>query len=285
MSPQPPASRPAAEDLALADAAFHDTLAEDYADRVQWSTPRNQLAHGLIHQAVLSFGPGLWAEVGCGLSLDGEALATQGVKVVAVDPSRNMLRQGMARLVGTGLPWTPLQAQGAALPFLDESLAGVLWVASLHHLPDHVHALRESARVVRPGGGVVVGMEPARWWHEPVERFMQKKRPQLAGEGSRFSAHGSPADEMGEGFTRADWSRLAVQSGLRLKQVQPLWLTLGFAHLGLEAGFRLLKTRQRWRLPAFVEKAMWRADSLLLRLPPFNLTPWHWLAVFEKPGM
>ncbi len=275
--------RPDAESLARADGAFHDNLAADYAERVQWDTPRNQLAHGLIHDAVLSFGEGgRWAEVGAGLSLDGEALARRGIRLMAVEPSRNMLMEAQARLVGEGLTWDGVQAQGAALPFADGALDGVLWVASLHHLPSPPDALKESARAVRSGGGVVVGMEPAAWWHAPVEHTMDKLRPKLA-KGGRFSEEGSPADAMGEGFSRKDWQRMGEHAGLRLRELKPLWLTLGVMHLGLEGVYRVLKLRKRVHLPGPMERGLWHFDNAMSRVPMVRNGFWHWLAVYEKP--
>lgn len=274
--------RPDAESLARADGAFHDGLAADYADRVQWHTIRNQKAHQLIHDAALSFGSGTWAEIGAGLSLDGEQLAKKGIPLIAVDPSANMLRQASARLVGQKIPWKAVQAQGAALPFEDNALGGVMWVASLHHLPDTLEALKESARVVKPGGGVIVGMEPASWWHEPVERLMDRLRPKLA-KGGRFQEHGSPADEMGEGFNRKELEDLGRDAGLEVVQLIPVWFSLGYLHLGLEGLYRVAKLRQRLQIPRFLESGLWAMDSALSKMPGINRLFWHWVAVYKKP--
>jgi len=44
----------------------------------------------------------------------------------------------------------------AALPFPDESFDAVLFIDSFHHIEDQPSAVREAARVLRPGGLVLV---------------------------------------------------------------------------------------------------------------------------------
>lgn len=56
-------------------------------------------------------------------------------------------------------PWLDLAADCARLPFLEGSLDAVLAFDTLHHLADPHQFLREAARVLRPGGRVLL-LEP-----------------------------------------------------------------------------------------------------------------------------
>ena len=48
-------------------------------------------------------------------------------------------------------------ADAGALPFADGSFDAVILFDALHHMPDRANVPREVARVLRPGGTVVVG--------------------------------------------------------------------------------------------------------------------------------
>lgn len=78
------------------------------------------------------------------------ARALEGPERVVVDASRGMLEQARSRGLGV------LQADGGHLPVRDESVDAVLVVDALHHIGDQVGTLEEAARVLRPGGVLVV---------------------------------------------------------------------------------------------------------------------------------
>lgn len=73
-----------------------------------------------------------------------------GADRAVVDASRGMLREASRHGLGT------IQGDAAHLPVRTESVDAVLVVDALHHLPDQVGALEEAARVLRPGGVLVV---------------------------------------------------------------------------------------------------------------------------------
>jgi ubiquinone/menaquinone biosynthesis C-methylase UbiE len=75
-----------------------------------------------------------------------------------VDVDERMLEETMRRARAAGFGnITPARADARELPFDDDTFDGAYLVAVLGEIPDQVAALRELARVVRPGGRVVVG--------------------------------------------------------------------------------------------------------------------------------
>ena len=96
-------------------------------------------------------------DLGCGAGHAGFAVAAAGALVTAVDTSERMLETARLlaeerRLSG----YTAIRADVSALPFPDSTFDGVVSRYSAHHWPDVAVALGEAARVLRPGGRVVV---------------------------------------------------------------------------------------------------------------------------------
>jgi SAM-dependent methyltransferase len=90
------------------------------------------------------------------------------------------LKQRLREVVATDVqyaPWLDCVADAQRLPFADEVAANIVMVDVLHHLEFPAAFFREAARVLRPGGRVVM-VEPAITWgstlfyrllhHEPV---------------------------------------------------------------------------------------------------------------------
>jgi SAM-dependent methyltransferase len=71
--------------------------------------------------------------------------------VTVLDASAEMLRyaKGAAGVV-------PVRGDATAMPFDDDAFDAALVCDALHHFPEPQGAVRELARVVRPGGGVLV---------------------------------------------------------------------------------------------------------------------------------
>jgi ubiquinone/menaquinone biosynthesis C-methylase UbiE len=94
-------------------------------------------------------------DAGCGPGGNGAWLAEHG-QVVGVDLSPDALAFVQARRPDT----TPVRASVEALPFADARYDAAVALTVLYTVPDDGAALRELARVVRPGGAVLV-VEPA----------------------------------------------------------------------------------------------------------------------------
>ena len=96
-------------------------------------------------------------DLGCGAGHAGFAVAAAGAAVTAVDTSAQMLATARLLADERGLSsYDAIRADVAALPFADSTFDGVVSRYSAHHWPDVPAALDEAARVVRPGGRIVV---------------------------------------------------------------------------------------------------------------------------------
>lgn len=95
-------------------------------------------------------------DVGCGDGGFARALAGLGAKVVGVECGAEMLAR--ARAATPAADETYLEGVGEALPVEDASADIVIFMNSLHHVPiPHMdQALAEAARVLAPGGVILV---------------------------------------------------------------------------------------------------------------------------------
>jgi ubiquinone/menaquinone biosynthesis C-methylase UbiE len=102
--------------------------------------------------------PGLVAaDLGAGTGFLTEELLAHGARVIAVDQAEGMLAALGGKLGAEAGDRLELRAGGAeALPLPDGSVDRVVANMFLHHVDDPAAALREAARVLRPGGRIVI---------------------------------------------------------------------------------------------------------------------------------
>lgn len=119
-----------------------------------------------------------WLELACGPAAVGRALAHRVGSVHGVDLTPAMIEKAREEAAREGLANAKFSLGDAtALEFEDASFDGVLTRFSLHHIPAPGRILEEMARVVRPGGLVIVSDHMAdedrgaSAWHEEIERL------------------------------------------------------------------------------------------------------------------
>jgi SAM-dependent methyltransferase len=123
-------------------------------------------------------------DVACGAAHVAEQAAPHVRQVVGVDLTPALLEVGAQRLREAGITNVLLQeGNAAALPFLDASFDLVMCRGSLHHFPHPDEAVREMARVCRPGGRVVVSdmVAPSAEVREPFDELHRHLDPSHAG--------------------------------------------------------------------------------------------------------
>jgi SAM-dependent methyltransferase len=93
----------------------------------------------------------------CGAAHAAEVVGPSVRQVVGIDLTASLLELGSTRLAAAGIRNVLLQEGNAqALPFVTGSFDLAYCFASLHHVGDPAAAVAEMARVVVPGGRVVV---------------------------------------------------------------------------------------------------------------------------------
>lgn len=97
------------------------------------------------------------ADIGTGTGVLAQELASLGISVVAVDHSSRMLEAARANLEAAGAAGVELRkGEANALPLADGEVDAAFAHMVLHYLPSPADALAEMARIVRPGGAVIV---------------------------------------------------------------------------------------------------------------------------------
>jgi ArsR family transcriptional regulator len=125
----------------------------------QWDRLRDELFGERVHLGALAALAGSeWVvgDLGCGTGQVSAALAPFVARVIAVDESAAMLQAAKRRLAG--LDNVDLRrGQLEGLPIDDGRLDMASLMLVLHHVPEPGKALAEVARVLRPGGRVIIG--------------------------------------------------------------------------------------------------------------------------------
>jgi SAM-dependent methyltransferase len=91
-------------------------------------------------------------DIGCGEGANTRQLARFGARITAIDVAPTFIRHAQAAEDADPLGITYQLADGMALPFHDAAFDFATAFMSLMDMPDHALALRQAARVLRPGG-------------------------------------------------------------------------------------------------------------------------------------
>ena len=152
-----------------------------------WTLARARLVRALIGEAGVA--DPLVLDAGCGTGAFAASLAEDGARVVAVDAHPPDTAPAGLQLA---------RADVGALPFADATFDIVLLLDVLEHVADEGAVLRETARVLKPAGTLIVTV-PAlrRLWSARDERAGHVRRYERDELGSALSAAGFEVGRLG----------------------------------------------------------------------------------------
>lgn len=119
-------------------------------------------------------------DLAAGTGTSSAAIARAGARVVAADFSLGMMSEGRRR--GAPVPFVGADAQ--QLPFVEDSFDAAVISFGLRNVQQPRRALAEMARVVRPGGRVVVCEFSTPTWgpfRTVYEKYLLRALPAVAG--------------------------------------------------------------------------------------------------------
>jgi SAM-dependent methyltransferase len=221
-----------------------------------------------IRAALAGAAPGTVVEVGCGkghlLEWLSRSEARSGRRFAGIDISR-----AVEALPQRGLPG--LKADGEALPFRSNSLAGLVYDGALHHLIDYRGGVSEAMRVLKPGGFLIV-FEPV---SSAFSRLMHKLLDPII---FRKTVYESPIDQHYKGaFDEDQIVELIAQSGTILNRERTDFLAYPFT--GCYAGSVFSRS------PGFM-RFLLAAESTLGGIPGVGrlarVFAWRFLIVARK---
>jgi ubiquinone/menaquinone biosynthesis C-methylase UbiE len=116
---------------------------------------------------LLAAAPGdIVLDVGCGNARDLIPILHAGARVVGIDLSEGMIRQARADLAAARFRDVELAVGDATrLTYPNESFGKLLCSEVIEHIPDADAALGEMARVLKPGGTLVISTPNRRSWY------------------------------------------------------------------------------------------------------------------------
>ena len=133
----------------------------NYFDEVapQWDRLRESFFSNVVRDKALSVADvhecRIAADIGCGTGFITEGLVQRGLAVIAVDGSEAMLSQMMQKFAGLDQIDCRLGEAGS-LPIRDETVDYAFANMYLHHVENPPEAIKEMARILGPGGMLVI---------------------------------------------------------------------------------------------------------------------------------
>jgi ubiquinone/menaquinone biosynthesis C-methylase UbiE len=162
-----------------------------------------ELDEAIAHGILAGFDTGTALDAACGTGRYASQLAAHGHRVLGVDADEHMLARARRRVPAA----TFVRGDLHRLPLADAAVDTVVSALALVHVPDLAPVFAELARVLRPGGSLVV----------------TDVHPELVGRGSivhAVGADGVPALAPTYPHPIGDYLRAALPAGLTVRRCE-----------------------------------------------------------------
>jgi SAM-dependent methyltransferase len=184
----------------------------------------------------LQIAPGaVAADIGCGTGLYARGLAEHAAAVVCVEPSAAMLAQVPPdeRLIRVEASAEDVASGRAILPY--QRYDAMLLKEVLHHVPDRAGVVCGLARLLKPGGRMLVAMLPARITYPlfaDALKLFEQHQPDPAGIATAMRDAGLSAEVTQDSFPLV----FAAERYLQMVRDRYMSLLSAFGDAELEAG-------------------------------------------------
>jgi 2-polyprenyl-6-hydroxyphenyl methylase/3-demethylubiquinone-9 3-methyltransferase len=146
--------------------SYHGKLAEDWENRYQKKSFLARIE--VLEQCLqgMDLADKEWLDAGCGTGTLSRYLATKGCRVIGVDASPRMIEiareQAKKDVRSAQMRFDAVQKETIAqLPNATASLDGILCSSVLEYMPNAEHCLASFARVLKPGGALLISVPNA----------------------------------------------------------------------------------------------------------------------------
>jgi ubiquinone/menaquinone biosynthesis C-methylase UbiE len=185
-------------------------------------------------------------DVGAGTGWLSHQLALLGHRPCALDVSVDD-QDGLQAARHFEPSWPRIQAEFDFLPLADASMDLIIFNASLHYSTDYVVSLRESLRVLRPGGRVVI-------LETPVYRHEASGRQMVAVRRAQFlQRFGTRSDSMAS-EEYLTWARVEMLSSALALNTVTRWPRYGVRWALRPWLARLRRAREPSRFPILIAR-------------------------------
>lgn len=221
-------------------------------------------------------------EVACGTRADGIEIAERGIDVTSFDisPVSVAKSHGLAAQTPSISHMRFAVADAEHMPFADNSFDAAFIAASFHHLPHQEIALKEFARVVKPGGYIIWGIEPAQWPYRTVYRWLRPLKNFIRN--NRNREHNSVADDTTEGYTEPMIREIFAKTNLELQEIRRIKYLGSLYEQVVRLYGRLRKRPTAVWLP--LDHVLSFLDDGIRFIPLLNQLNWHYNVIARKPG-